>query len=266
MLAARHAAYRRQVEWSRARLPYPRRTISRFLLGGIVIALLVGAVAWTLPFTARDNILGAAWERLNDPMAEIAEQWNDLLARVAGSGESDGGSYSAFGESFRLGGHLQLSDDPVILMQPAGGPMRPAYLAGQRYDSYSCGWTTTVDDTFQAVGSDGQRYSSRLSFRTGQGVHLSPNVTDDRSQVEANLSVIRPKAAASSPISSREVGVTGWSSFPEPTTAMAAVSSRIGRARLREISHEATRPRTRVSAMLTRSVRPSAARISSSRA
>ncbi len=194
MLTARHAAYRRQVEWSYARLPYPRRTISRFLLGGIAIALVVGAVAWTLPFTARDNVLGAAWERLNEPMEEVADRWNDLLARFAGSSEGDGGSYSAFGESFRLGGHLQLSDDPVLLLQPASGPMRPVYLAGQRYDSYDGhGWTTTVDDTFQDVGADGQRYSSRLSFRTGQGVHLSPAVTTDRSQVEADLSVIRPK-------------------------------------------------------------------------
>ena len=194
MLAARHAAYRREVEWSRAQLPYPRRTVPRFLFGGIVIALLVVALAWTLPLSSRDSLFGAAWERINEPLDELASRWNELVSQFGGPGDDSGGSYSAFGDSFRLGGHLQLSDDPVVLLQPSGGAMRPAYLAGQHYDAYDGhGWSTTVDDTFQEIGSDGRRYSSRMSFFSGQGVHLSPEVTADRSQVEAEMTVIRPK-------------------------------------------------------------------------
>jgi transglutaminase-like putative cysteine protease len=194
LLAARHAAFRRQMEWARLRLPYPRRTISRFLLGGAMIAIFVGVLAWTLPLSARDNLLGEAWTRVSEPLEELSDRWNELLARFGGSAENGGGSYSAFGESFRLGGHLELSDDPVLLLQPQGGPMRPVYLAGQRYDDYDGhGWTTTVDQTFQDVGPDGKRYSSRLSYRTGQGVQLSPEVTTDRSQVVGAMQVIRPK-------------------------------------------------------------------------
>jgi transglutaminase-like putative cysteine protease len=194
LLAARHAAYRREIEWSRAKLPYPRRTAPRFLLGGIVIALLVAGLAWTLPLSTRDSLFGAAWERLNEPLEEVASRWNDLVSQFGGPGDNIGGSYSAFGGSFRLGGHLELSDDPVMLLQPSGGAMRPVYLAGQRYDAYDGhGWATTVDDTFQEVGPDGRRYSSRMSFFSGQGVHLSPEVTADRSQVEAEMTVVRPK-------------------------------------------------------------------------
>ena len=157
MLAARHAAYRREVEWSRAQLPYPRRTVPRFLFGGIVIALLVAALAWTLPLSTRDSLFGAAWERINEPLEEVASRWNDLVSQFGGPGDDSGGSYSAFGDSFRLGGHLELSDDPVMLLQPAGGAMRPAYLAGQRYDAYDGhGWATTVDDTFEEIGPDGR--------------------------------------------------------------------------------------------------------------
>ncbi len=193
MLTARHAAYRREVEWSRARLPYPRRTVSRFVGSGIAIALLVAALAWTLPLSTRDSVFGAAWDSLSEPFASIAERWNEIVSQFGGPSDDSGGSYSAFGESFQLGGHLELSDDPVMLLQPAG-PMRPAYMAGQRYDSYSGrGWSTTVDDTFDEVGANGQRYSSRLSFYTGQAVHLSPDVVNDRSQVEGELTVIRPK-------------------------------------------------------------------------
>ena len=194
MLAARHAAYRRETEWSRARLPFPTRTAPRFLIGGIAIAVLVAALAWTLPLSARDTLFGTAWERISEPLDAARERWNDVLGRLGGPGESSGGSYSAFGESFELGGNLELSDEPVMLLQPASGPMRPAYLAGQRYDNYSGrGWATTVDETFQEVAADGQRYSSRLSFRSGQGIHLTPNVMGDRSQVEGELTVIRPK-------------------------------------------------------------------------
>ena len=195
ILAARHAAYRREVEWSRARLPFPGRTVSRFLLGGIAIAVLAAAVAWSLPLSARDTVFGAAWERISEPLQDVADRWNELTSRLGGPGETSGGSYSAFGESFRLGGRLELTDDPVILLRPTGGAMRPAYLAGQRYDAYDGhGWSTTVDETFQALGPDGRRYSPRISFHTGQGVNLSPSVLTDRSQVESEMTVIRPKA------------------------------------------------------------------------
>jgi Transglutaminase-like superfamily/Domain of unknown function (DUF4129)/TgpA N-terminal domain len=194
MLAARHAAYRREVEWSRLQLPYPRRTAPRFLLGGIVIAVLVAALAWTLPLSTRDSLFGEAWERISAPLEEVADRWNELASQFGGPGDESGGSYSAFGDSFRLGGHLELTDDPVMLLQPSGGAMRPPYLAGQRYDEYDGhGWATTVDETFEELGSNGTRYSSRMSFFRGQGVHLSSEVTGDRSQVEAEMTVIRPK-------------------------------------------------------------------------
>ena len=194
LLTARHTAYRRQVEWTQLRLPYPRRTASRFLAAGLVIALLGGVLAWTLPLSARDDALEQAWSQLSEPLADVSERWNDLLARISGRTSPDGGSYSAFGESFDLGGNLSLSDDPVMVLEPSSAAMQPTYLAGQRYDEYTGqGWTTTVDDTFNAVGPDGKRYSSRLSFRSGQGVHLSPEVTTDRSTVEGILRVIRPK-------------------------------------------------------------------------
>jgi transglutaminase-like putative cysteine protease len=159
-----------------------------------VVAVLGGLLAWTLPLSAQDDALEQAWATLSEPLEEVSERWNDLLARIGGRSTPDGGSYSAFGDSFNLGGNLHLSDEPVMVLEPSTAAMRPAYLAGQRYDEYTGrGWTTTVDETFNAIGPDGKRYSSRLSFRSGQGVHLSPEVTTDRSTVEGTLRVIRPK-------------------------------------------------------------------------
>ena len=154
MLAARHAAYRREVEWSRAQLPYPRRTAPALPArrhrhrpaGG-------GSRLDAAALDARDSLFGAAWERISEPLEEVARPLErSRLASSADPATTSGGSYSAFGDSFHLGGHLELSDDPVMLLQPSGGAMRPAYLAGQRYDNYNGhGWSTTVDDTFQEI-------------------------------------------------------------------------------------------------------------------
>ena len=125
LLTARHAAYRRQVEWTRLRLPYPRRTATRFLAAGLVIAVLGGILAWTIPLSARDDALEQAWAQLSEPLSDVSERWNDLLARISVRTSPDGGSYSAFGESFDLGGNLSLSDEPVMVLEPSTAAMQP---------------------------------------------------------------------------------------------------------------------------------------------
>ena len=156
MLAARHAAYRREAEWSRARLPYPRRTVPHFLLGGIAIAMLVAALAWTLPLSTRDSLFGAAWERINEPLEEVVDRWNDLISQFGGPGENSGGSYSAFGDSFRLGGHLSSLTIRSWCCSPQGARCDPRTSAASA--------TTTTTDT------DGRHLSmthSRKSAPTG---------------------------------------------------------------------------------------------------
>ncbi|MGI9253624.1 MAG: DUF4129 domain-containing transglutaminase family protein, partial [Thermomicrobiales bacterium] len=68
------------------------------------------------------------------------------------------------------------------------------YLAGHRYDIYDGhGWYTHVDDTFTSVNADGQRFSAQMTFARGQGVHLSPEVTTDRTEVSGEIEAIVPK-------------------------------------------------------------------------
>jgi len=80
------------------------------------------------------------------------------------------------------------------------------------------------------------------------------------------LSVIRPKARASSPTSSFDVTAIGWSSSPPPTTAMPLPNSMIGRAMPRAMSHDANVPRPNASTRIAISTRSSPVRMSSSRA
>lgn len=193
LLAARHYAFRREVEWSGARLPRPKRLPGRFLLAGAAVALVVGVLAWTVPLSGRAQLVDAIWERINEPLESVVAQVDEWIANVAGPNTADGGSYASFGEQFQLGGALNLSDDPVLLLEPSSQQYRPTYLIGYRYDEYTGhGWTTTVADTFQQP-SDTAQYSPLLSFSAGQGMNLTPEVLNERSQVVSNLEVLRPK-------------------------------------------------------------------------
>lgn len=193
LMAARHYAYRREVEWSGARLPRPQRLPGRFLLAGAAVALVVGVMAWTVPLSGRAQLVDAIWERINQPLESVVEQVDEWIANIAGSNTADGGSYASFGEQFQLGGALNLSDDPVLVLEPSSDQFRPTYLIGYRYDEYTGqGWTTTVADTFEQP-SDSAQYSPLLSFASGQGMNLTPSVTTERSQVVSNLRVLRPK-------------------------------------------------------------------------
>ena len=69
------------------------------------------------------------------------------------------------------------------------------------------------------------------------------------------LRVIRAKERASSPTSSGELASIGCSRLPWATTAIAARSSLIGRARLRAISHAATSPATTATRKMAMSAR-----------
>ncbi len=193
LLATRHHAYRRELEWSRGRLPRPRRLPGQFLLAGTVVALVVGALAWTLPLGSRAQVVEAVWDRIQEPWDNLVDQVDEWIANVAGPGLTEGGSYASFGEQFQLGGALNLSDDPVLLLEPTGQQYRPTYLIGYRYDEYTgSGWATTVEETFDQPEGEAQ-YSPLLSFSRGQGMNLTPAVLTDRSQVVANLSVLQPK-------------------------------------------------------------------------
>ncbi|HEU0116885.1 MAG TPA: transglutaminase domain-containing protein, partial [Thermomicrobiales bacterium] len=191
VLAARHALFQREQRWRRRRMPIPARLPWGFLVAGVNLALVTALIGWTLPLSARDQVFDAAWEKLQPPVEAVNERWQDLMTRL-GATSDGGGSYASFGDQFRLGGALSLSDDPVMVLRtnlPDG-----AYLAGHRYDEYTgSGWRSSVAATFNEIGPNGQHYSPQMSFASGQGVHLTPQVLTDRSQVTGSISVLRPK-------------------------------------------------------------------------
>ncbi|MFM9105900.1 MAG: transglutaminase-like domain-containing protein, partial [Chloroflexota bacterium] len=193
MMASRYHVFRRSQAWARAGLAAPGRLPQRFLWAGAGLALIAAILGWTMPISAREG-LGQAWSRVEEPWSHVQQRWDDLLARMAGVSNLSGGSYASFGDEFRLGGALNLSDEPVMIYRPVSAAAGPTYLAGHRYDNYNGhGWSTRVEDTFTSVNDEGQRFSAQMTFARGQGVHLSPEVTGDRAEVIGAIEPIRPK-------------------------------------------------------------------------
>lgn len=196
LLAARHHAYRREREWAKARVPRPGRLPWRFLAAGANLALAAAILGWTLPLSARASLFDAVWGRIETPLAAVEERWEDLFDRWDTPRRSSGQSYAAFDDSFRLGGRLNLANDPVMVLRPDDDDdqPRPAYLAGQRYNRYDGrGWQTDYEETFDDTDAAGTRYSPRMAFRAGQAVLLSPGDLDRRSEVGGSIEVLRPK-------------------------------------------------------------------------
>ena len=189
-LAARHFAYRRQLEWDRARIPAPERLPWHFVGVGGNLALAIVAVAWAVPLTVQSDTLDRAWERVDAPWQAIERRWDRWLGALGGQNDRGGGSYSAFGDEFELGGPLELGDDPVLRFSAA----KAAYLAGHRYDRYDGhGWASEVERTFDETGADGRRFSPQLTFQPNQRVNLSDGVREGRSEVAGTITVLAPK-------------------------------------------------------------------------
>ncbi|HET8523687.1 MAG TPA: transglutaminase domain-containing protein, partial [Thermomicrobiales bacterium] len=187
VLAARHYAFRRQLEWSRARLPSPQQLPWRFVRAGLTVAVVVVLLGWSMPPDAAQPLVQRLSDRLDQPLNAIDKRWQNW-ASIFGGGASKGGSFSSFGESFRLGGELNLSDDPVALVHAD----QPVYLAVHRYNWYDGhGWTTDVEDTFRAQDKSGDIRAPLITFQADDGVFLSSEMTGDRTRQNATITVLR---------------------------------------------------------------------------
>lgn len=190
ILAARHFGFRRQQEWQQSQIPAPSHLSWHFLNAGVTIALLVVLLGWTMPLTGPDDLLHRAWERVDSPWHSLEARWNDWFGSLNVPGRTGGGIYPDFGESFRLGGPLNLGDQPVLILKAQASQ----YIVGHRYDRYDGhGWESDVAQTFDPIGQNGHRYAPQVTFQPDQPVHLSADVATDRTQVRGTVTLIRPK-------------------------------------------------------------------------
>jgi transglutaminase-like putative cysteine protease len=192
VLTARHSLYSRQREWKLRRMARPHGLGSSFLVMGVVIALIATSVGWRVPSTISQRAFQPLVSEVSTQALSVQDQASQWLNDLAGDSTAEmrtSGSYTTFGESFAVGGPLELSDQPQALVFADEAP----YLTAQHYDSYSGrGWYSTTEDTFEPNGSDGRRYSPEMTFAPNQRVPLSDEVSRDRTSSAIDIMTLSP--------------------------------------------------------------------------
>ena len=187
-LAAVQVARLRTAHWRQSGLAFSTIAWRAPAIGGAAIALLAVALVWTSPIDPPESLMNAAADRLDAPISAVESVWDDLNERLGTP--SSGGGFSQFGDSFEMGGELNLSDEPVALLEAD----RPHYLAAQRYDIYTGqGWTSSAPDQITEVGSGETSIDAPLvAFQADQEVLLSDGVMGERSEVDGTVHVLSP--------------------------------------------------------------------------
>jgi transglutaminase-like putative cysteine protease len=135
--------------WRARRLRYSPDLGWDFMQMGAVFAVIVLLLAYLLPAgTANAQALGY----LNDPQGAW-QQLQDRFVRIFGgvNGSRGAGGFSnggLFGDSFKLVGTVNLSEDPVLHYVPGSPVDGTEYLIFQTFDKYdgTSQWTSSIGD------------------------------------------------------------------------------------------------------------------------
>lgn len=192
-LLARYHLFVKEREWSRQRLSGPPTFASRFLVIGMVVALVATASASRAPASLSQRTLQPLVGEVSTTFLEAQQHTTDWLRQNAvlstGNGASDAGSFSSFDNAFSVGGPLTLTDEPQALVFAEDAP----YLAAQRYDSYSgSGWSSSAESTFDKRGANGETFAPNMTFQPGQAVILSDDVTAGRVPITVAITPLGP--------------------------------------------------------------------------
>ena len=190
-LVAAHFAYRRRQDWRHRGLTAPSFISSRMLGLGFNVVLIITILGWILPFNVRNDLLQTSWSAVDRPINTAAGQIESWLGDLTGAGRNRGASYTAFDDSFDLGGPIHLSDQPIVGLQPGSGTA--PYLAARRLDYWDGhGWRSDADQTFDRSQQPDRSLSPHISYAPDQQVVLSDEVSGSRTDTSGTVNVISP--------------------------------------------------------------------------
>lgn len=217
VMAARHHAFVRQLEWARLRLPAPESLTYRFTTSGSVLAVIVLLTGWVLPIQAPNGLVNGVSDWTQHYWEKAIEEAQRFGANPGKSAKTTNGQ-GEFSDSFVIGKDFQPSDETVATLNA----VEPYYLAVRRYDVYDgTTWSSGVNKTFALPGESGASRATSVTFTSEQFVALSPAVATDRQREAGAITVyqdtggllftIETYSAASVPT----VAVIGWQQIPE---------------------------------------------------
>ena len=164
LLVVRFHVVEREDDWRRNGVAFPQSLGWRALWIGVVVVVLTVGFGWGAPFTVSGPTLAAAWGRVNGPWERLETTFGQRFGSLRGNSGRGIGNFASFGDRFRLGGPLKLSQTPVLVMQAD----QPYYLKARTYDNFDGQiWSSTVDDTFVHT-NDGRQYAPQVDLPANQ--------------------------------------------------------------------------------------------------
>jgi transglutaminase-like putative cysteine protease len=183
LLIARFHIAEREEEWQRGGVAYPESLGWRALSIGVVVVLLTVGFGWGAPFAVSGKMLDAAWSRVNGPWVRMEGFVNDRFGSLRGPGARGAGNFASFGDRFRLGGPLKLSQNPVLVLQAD----RPYYLKARTYDTFDGHqWDSNVDATFVS-NNDGRNFVPQIDLAAGQDLTVPPLTLAERRELTIRM-------------------------------------------------------------------------------
>lgn len=188
LLAARFHIAEREAEWLQGGVAYPESLGWRALWIGLVVVMLTVGFGWGAPFAVSGKTLDAAWSRVNGPWLRMEGFFNERFGSLRGPGARGVGNFASFGDRFRLGGPLKLSQNPVLVLQAD----RPYYLKARTYDTFDGQqWNSNVDATFVS-NNDGRNYVPQIDLAANQDLSIPALELSERRDLAVRM--LRPGA------------------------------------------------------------------------
>lgn len=220
-LAIRFYAYTQEAQWRRASINFPESLGWRFMSVATGLSLLLLMVSYLVPFSVHGGPVHAAWERASAPWDDIEGRWERFFPGIEGRGRTRNTfpGFAAFGETFQLGGGLNLPDDPAVSLKCDGIPGQ--YIKMNAYDFYTGhGFKKKVPESFTAQQPDGSTYDPRVSLDAGKAVPLPVAADQTAKSATCSAQLYRPRGNIL-PITGNQLELVntqtlvslGWQSF-----------------------------------------------------
>ncbi|MFO7625078.1 MAG: transglutaminase-like domain-containing protein [Anaerolineales bacterium] len=155
LLVARMNFIQRRANWKTNRTYIPPDIGYDWIRFTLVVAILIVAVAWTVPVLA-DTLpaVEEAWQQARKPWVELQDRMSNLFGTL----QASVGIYNEYyTDTFSLGLGSPLTDEPVLAIQapPRGFPGLRFYWRAYAYDQFADGrWLSTANSTINMGPED----------------------------------------------------------------------------------------------------------------